>query len=355
MLELRELRTPIICAPMAGGPSTPALAAAVSRSGGLGMLAAGYRQAQDVADDITRTRELARGCPIGVNLFVPAQANPAEQDARGSDVCRSSAVADYATELLVTGDLDTSERGPVNGRDDDSWDAKLEVLEALPVECVTLTFGCPGFAVVARLKATSAAVGVTVTSTDEAAVACTAGADFLVVQGSEAGGHRGTHRVDVAPNTESTIDLVRQIGARGPGVPLVAAGGIYCAADTARALAAGASAVQAGTAFLLTEEAGTNPVHRAALMDHRFTTTALTRAFTGRVARSLANGFMERHPSAPAAYPEVHQLTGPMRARAKSTGDADRLHLWAGTGWRFARAQPAAEIVALLSPERDVA
>ncbi len=133
----------------------------------------------------------------------------------------------------------------------------------------------------------------------------------------------------------------------GDDDPLVAAGGIGGGSDTAEALAAGASAVQAGTAFLLADEAGTHPAQRAAMAEGR--PTRLTRAFTGRLARGLDNEFIRDHEErAIIAYPEVNLLTGPLRAEARRRGDAERFNLWAGERYAAAMAAPAAEVVAAL-------
>ena len=118
------------------------------------------------------------------------------------------------------------------------------------------------------------------------------------------------------------------------GLPLVAAGGIMDAAGLDAVLRAGAVAAQLGTAFLRTDQSGARQLHKDALADPHFTRTRLTRAFTGRQARALENEFVRDHPEAPEAYPAVHHLTAPLRAAAAAAGDAERLNLWAGTGWR---------------------
>ena len=140
-------------------------------------------------------------------------------------------------------------------------------------------------------------------------------------------------------------------GTSTPGLvtAAAAAGGIMSHRDVRAALAAGAVAAQCGTAFLRCPESGAQPLHKAALADPAFTATAVTRAFTGRPARGLVNRFMLDHPDAPPAYPEVHCATRPLRAAAAAAGDASRINLWAGEGFRAATARPAAEVVALLS------
>jgi nitronate monooxygenase len=178
-----------------------------------------------------------------------------------------------------------------------------------------------------------------------------AGADALVVQGPDAGGHRGTFDPGRSPGKESLDSLLSAICA-AHDVPVVAAGGLSSAADVRRVLGLGARAAQAGTALLLADEAGTDPVHRQALSDPRFTHTVVTCAFSGRYARGLANDFTDRYdPVAPLGYPEVNQMTGPIRRAAVAAGDPHGTNLWAGTGWRGISAGGTADIVAALAQE----
>ena len=148
---------------------------------------------------------------------------------------------------------------------------------------------------------------------------------------------------DSRPGT--TAELVTRVRS-AVGLPLVAAGGVMDRAGLEAVLAAGAQAAQLGTAFLRTDESGARQLHKDALASPRFTETRLTRAFTGRPARALVNEFVRDHPDAPEAYPAVHHLTAPLRAAAAAAGDAERLNLWAGTGWQQARAGSVAEVMA---------
>jgi nitronate monooxygenase len=184
-----------------------------------------------------------------------------------------------------------------------------------------------------------------VTSVAEAELAAAAGVDVLVAQGTEAGGHQGSFD-DHDGERRPALELVRELAG---GLPVVAAGGISTRDAVADALRAGAVAVQVGTAFLLADEAGTSDAHRRALAGDR--PTALTRAFSGRLARGIVNDFMREHDAhAPRGYPQVNYLTAPLRARARAAGDPERINLWAGAGYRDAIAAPAAEIVARLTP-----
>ena len=333
---VRDLwQRPVVVAPMGGGPSTVDLVVAAAEAGALGFLAAAYRTAQDVEAQLRQVRARTSR-PFGVNVFVPGRA---AADPR--------AVTRYAWTL----EQEAARLGVALGTpawDDDGWAAKIEVLvDAAPAVC-SFTFGCPDRAIVDGLRRRGTAVMVTATSAAEAAAASDAGADVLCLQGIEAGAHRGTFVDDGEDEQLPLLDLVAAVRAHSD-VPLVAAGGIATPLDVAAALAAGASAVQVGTAFLRCDESGASDLHKNALVDPTFETTGLTRAFTGRRARGLVNRFMRDHDNAPIAYPEVHHLTRPLRAAAVERGDAGGTNLWAGTGHRHSRTGSAADIVAWLA------
>ncbi|MBX7442302.1 MULTISPECIES: nitronate monooxygenase [unclassified Arthrobacter] len=335
--SLESLALPVIQAPMAGGPSTPALAAAVSAGGGLGFLAAGYKTAAATKAEIEAVRALT-GAPFGVNLFVPQPS-----------VISAEALQQYARTL----EPDAERFGVSLGEprhDDDDWDNKVEVLLDLAPAVVSFTFDIPDAAVIAALRERGICVVATVTGRGEALQALEAGADALCVQGPEAGGHRGTFDAAGASPEVGLHGILEEL--RDLEVPLIAAGGITTAADSRAALAVGAVAVQAGTAFLRADEAGTKAAHRAALAaPDRFTTTEVTHSFSGRNARGLLNEFMRRHDGdAPRGYPEIHHLTTPLRAAAAAAGDPDWLNLWAGVGYRSTVEGPAASILASLRP-----
>lgn len=324
-----DLAEPIVLAPLAGGPSTPALAAAVAGAGGLGFLAAGYQRARAVVEDLAAARALADG-PLGLNLFVPGDGAPA----------RPEAVERYAERLREEARRQDAPLGAPR-HDDDDWDAKLTLALAARPQVVSFTFGCPPAATIERLRAAGIAVWVTVTSAPEARAASDAGADALVVQGTEAGGHRGSFDDD-APGDVGLLALLQLVRAQ-TDLPLVGAGGVMDGRGVAAVLAAGAQAAQLGSAFLRAPEAGTSAPHRDALAAGG--TTALTRAFSGRTARGIVNRFLREHDAAaPSAYPEIHHLTAPLRAAARARGDADAINLWAGQAHALGEAVPAAEL-----------
>jgi nitronate monooxygenase len=335
-MDFPRLAHPIVQAPLSGGPSTPELAAAVSGAGGLGFLAAGYKTAGALHVEIARVRELT-DAPFGVNVFL-LEEQVVDEEALGA--YRHELAADAAQWEIELGEPRF---------DDDDLAAKIRVLEEARVAVVSTAFGCPPAELVGRLHDAGSAVWVTVGSAAEAVQAAAVGADALVVQGLEAGGHRGGF--DEA-NDVAILPLLRLV-AFETELPLVAAGGIGDGAAVAAVLAAGATAALLGTAFMRTPEAGTSPAHRAALAGDA--PTALTRAFTGRRARGIVNEFMRSHPNAPAGYPHVHHMTAPLRAAARAAGDADAINLWAGQAYPLSEEAPAADLVRRLGADSRAA
>jgi nitronate monooxygenase len=351
VFDVRELARPIVQAPMAGGISTSKLAAAVSDAGGLGFLAAGYREPQAVAAEVAELRGLTER-PFGLNIFaaVGEAADPAVVEA-------------YAARIEGEGELGEPRH------DDDYLDAKLALAAELAIPVVSFTFGSPTGAQIEELHAAGCAVWVTVTTPAEAAAALavaadgtttpagaapspTAVPDALVLQGFEAGGHRGSFD-DLAAQDLGLLTLLRLV-AGITGIPLIASGGLFDGAGIAATLVAGAAAAQLGTAFMLCPEAATSPAHRLAIESDA--ETDITRAFTGRRARGIVNRFMRTHESAaPSAYPEIHHLTSPLRAAAKAAGDPDAFHLWAGQAHARSRAIPASDLMDALAAETNAA
>ncbi|NVM96331.1 nitronate monooxygenase [Arthrobacter wenxiniae] len=332
--------SPIIVAPMAGGTTTPELALAARGAGAFAYAAGGYRSAESLAEHLAPLR--AAGGDFGVNLFVPRSGPLASGDA--------SSLARYRLELA--GDAERlgaelpAELPPADGpRARDYWDEKLDLLLHDPVPLVSFTFGLAPEPVVTALRAKGTRVVASVTSVAEALAAAATGVDALVVQHSDAGGHSAAFLPGAERAAPGVAGLVARVRA-AVGLPLVGAGGIGDAATAKAVLAAGAEAVQLGTAVLRSDESGARALHKDALADPAYTATGVTRAFTGRAARALVNGFVRDHSAnAPHAYPEVHFLTGPLRAAAAAAGDRESVNLWAGTAWQKAAAGPVAGIV----------
>ena len=346
---IRELSAlPVWVAPMAGGPSTPALVTAAARAGGFGFLAGGYKQAAALRGDMEAVRA-AGTAAFGVNLFVP-----------GAPASDPGAVASYVASLRREAARSAAGRGAGPGTgpevepgqptwDDDGWAEKISLLLEEPPASVSFSFGCPPPGVAAEFRRRGTLVGITVTSAAEAALAADAGADCLIVQGREAGAHSGTFTADrPADLRPGLLDLLAEAVAV-TDLPLVAAGGLADPDGVSAAIAAGAAAVSLGTALLRCPESGAHPLYKAALADPGRTATAITRAFSGRPARAIVNRFVLDHPDAPAGYPEINNATRPLRAAAAAAGDPDGMSLYAGHGFRAASDRPAAEIIDTLA------
>ncbi|AEV82967.1 2-nitropropane dioxygenase [Actinoplanes sp. SE50] len=329
---MRELLRPIVVAPMAGGPSTPGLVIAAGHAGALGFLAAGYKPPEAVEAEVQEVRKA--DVPYGVNLFVPSSP-PADV----------APLERYRAALQPEADRYGIDLPPLRLSDDDHFAAKVDLAVSHRIPLVSFTFGIPPAAVVTALRSAGCAVLITVTSGAEARQAVAAGPDALIAQGGSAGGHASTFSPATYTGTRATRDVLAEVLAvarTAADIPVIAAGG----GDVAALLAAGAAAVQCGTAFVLSDEAGTRPAQRAAMLsgDHR--ETVVTRAFTGQPARALRNRFVDTYSSiAPIGYPAIHHLTAPIRAAAARRGDASALNLWAGVNHASARPAPVAAVI----------
>jgi nitronate monooxygenase len=330
---------PIVQAPLAGGPSTPELTAAVTRAGGFGFLAAGYKTPESVRAEIDKLRALSVST-FGLNLFLPS--------AQASD---PAALASYIGSLGADAERYGVQLGAAV-HDDDALDAKLAVAIQARVPVISFTFGCPSAELIQRLHAHAIGVWVTVTDLSELALAVAAGADALVLQGIEAGGHRGSFQ-DLDGTGELGLLSFTRLAARACSLPLLAAGGLMDGPGIAAVLVAGARAAQLGTAYMRCPEAGTSAAQRALLADpSRHAPTQLTRAFTGRRARGIQNAFMRRHGAdAPSAYPELNHVTAPLRAAARAALQTDDFNLWAGQAYALAQERPAFELTQALASE----
>jgi nitronate monooxygenase len=340
-VPLPPMRVPVLQGPMAGA-DTPALAAAVSGAGGLGMLGCGMRSPKAIAEAAAEVRRRTAR-PFGINLFV--------QDTPAPDAATVRAALDRLAPLRARFGLPPA----VPERWCEDFASQFEALIAARPAVASFTFGILGADAVARLHAAGCCVVGTATTVAEARAWEAVGADAVCASGLEAGGHRGTFLDGFEASMVGTMALVPAC-ADALRIPVVAAGGIMDGRGIAAARALGARAVQMGTAFLACTESGIGPAYRQALRSATATDTRVTRVFSGRPARGIVNRMMEELRDAEAAvppYPVQNALTGALRKAAAAAGDAGHLSLWAGQGVAGVRPMDAAALVRLLATELE--
>lgn len=344
LLDLFGIEHPILQAPMAGVTS-PQMAIATSEAGALGAIAAAMLTPEGTRQELQMVKQ-GTGRPFNVNFFVhKLPAVDAERDARWRQK-----LAQYYGELGVA--LDT--KGPSRA----AFGASMcDLLLEFRPKVASFHFGLPDRALVKRLKAAKILVLSSATTAEEARWLEGEGADAVIAQGAEAGGHRGMFLVDDISRQAGTMALVPQV-VDAVKVPVIAAGGIGDGRGVAAALALGAAGVQIGTAFMLTPEAKTGPLHRAALKQANDNSTVLTNVFTGRPARGIVNRIVREvgpMSAAAPAFPRAAEATQPLRGPAEAKGSTDFTPLWSGQAPTLAREMPAGSIIANLVIETDAA
>jgi nitronate monooxygenase len=328
------LSAPILLAPMAGACPT-SLSIAVGRAGGMGACGALLMSPDEIR---TWVRDVRAGvdAPLQLNVWIPDA--PPSRDATSERAVRAF--------LERWGSESPGEGGDAVLPD---FAEQCDVMIELRPRVMSSIMGVYPAEVVERMKASGIDWFAAVTTVAEAREAEAAGADVIVAQGAEAGGHRGAF--DPSRAERDLVGLFALVPAVADAVhiPVVATGGIADARGVAAALTLGASAVQIGTGFLRCPEAGLVPAWADALGRARPEDTMLTRAFTGRPGRSLANGYAraaaEPDAPAPAPYPVQRALTRPMTVAAARAGDIDRMQAWAGQSAALSRAEPAGTVI----------
>lgn len=331
---------PIIQAPMAGGPTTPELAAAVSNAGGLGSIGAGYMSPEDMESCIKKIHSLTDK-PFSVNLFTledTPNVVPSEKVMKK--------LGDIAKEVGTA-----APRGA--GIAKIPFDDQLGVIMDQEVPVFSFTFGVPEKEYMQALKKRGIIVLGTATCVDEAVTLEKAGCNAVVAQGFEAGGHRGTFPTTEGVPMIGTFSLVPQV-ADAVKIPVISSGGVMDGRGIAAALALGASGVQMGTAFLGCKEAAVPKPWLDAIKSSKDTSTVLTRVFTGKYARGIKNKFVREFSGLENEvpdYPIQQSLTSPLRAAAKANGKGEFMSLWAGQGSAQTRRMKAAELIEQLVSE----
>lgn len=334
---------PIIQGPMAGGSNTPAMVAAVSEAGGLGSIGASLLPPDTIRSQVAEVRRLTSR-PFMLNFFVQEIPSPSQVE------------VDRAVGLLrpVWSSLGWPEL-PRPAKWCEDFAAQFELLLELKPAVASFTFDILSAAQVKRLHDAGIFVIGTVTTVEEALAWQAAGADAIVASGVESGGHRGTFIGEQSAAIMEAIPLLAAV-LQAVQIPVISAGNIMTGTDIRERLSLGASAVQMGTAFLVTAESGIHPAYKARLLAAQGNPTRLTRAFSGRLARGIENRFMLQMESVEAelpAYPVQNALTGSIRAEAAKRGDPELMSLWAGTGVAKSRAMPAAQLMQTLLSEID--
>lgn len=330
---------PIVQAGMAGGITTPELVAAVSNAGGLGQIGAGYLSLEQLELAIEAVRKLTTK-PFGVNLFVPEQIVVSKEEIQQAN--------DWLAPIRQ--EVGVAEAAKWEPAPDQLFEAQVDCVIAKQVAVCSFTFGVPTPAMVARLQAAGTMVVGTATTVEEAKANEAVGVDAIVVQGSEAGGHRGSFLEDEKQGMIGTMALVPQV-VDAVDLPIIAAGGIMNARGIVAALVLGASAVQMGTAFVTTKESGASDIHKQAILQAKEDETVVTSSFSGKAARGIRNTFIKEmapYEGKLPPYPVQNTLTTHIRAAASKQENPAYMSLWCGQYPRGSQAVEAGQLVTVL-------
>jgi nitronate monooxygenase len=340
IIDLVKTEFPIVLAPMAGAMDAE-LVIAVAQGGALGSLPCALLSAEKAREQVNIVRQRVTA-PVNMNFFchTPVQADAARE------ASWKARLSTYYKEFGI------DPAAPINAANRAPFDAVMcEVVEELKPEIVSFHFGLPDPALLKRVKAAGAIVMSSATIVKEAIWLEENGADVIIAQGAEAGGHRGMFLTDNIAEQPGTFALVPQV-VDAVKVPVIAAGGIADGRGIAAAFALGASGVQIGSAYLRCPESRVSAPARVALAQAKDDTTVITNVMTGRPARGVANGVMREvgpiSPDAP-AFPHAATALAPLKAAAEKLGKVDFTNLWAGQAVRMGREMPAAELTRALA------
>ncbi|MBC5638720.1 nitronate monooxygenase [Ornithinibacillus sp. BX22] len=349
MKELLKIEYPIIQAPMAGGITTSKLVAEVSNSGGLGMIGAGYMTPVQIQEQIREIRQLTSK-PFGINLFVPNYFNVIENQIKSANRPLNQIREQLNLKPKVSFEIPNSH----DVSDTFMEQIKVVIEEKIPI--CSFTFGIPSHEVMAELKKSHITLMGTATTVREAVENEKAGMDIVVVQGSEAGGHRGSFIDSDRESLVGLMSLIPQV-VDNVKIPVVAAGGIMDGRGLMASICLGAKGVQMGTAFLTCVESGANQVHKEAILSANEDYTVLTRSFSGKWARGIKNKFileMQEHETILPDFPVQNTLTQDIRKTSAARNNPDFMSLWSGQNLRLAKNQTVSMLIKNLIAEANI-
>lgn len=344
LTQLLNIKYPIIQAGMAGGITTPELVAAVSNSGALGNIGAGYMNPNELREQIKKTKQLTDK-PFGVNLFIPDSPEVSAEE------------IDQANEWLrpFREELNVLETPEVKKLNTSLFEEQIKVIIEEEVTICSFTFGLPPKETVQRLKREAIVVMGTATTVQEAIANEEVGVEMVVVQGSEAGGHRGTFIGAYEDAMIGTMSLVPQTVDQ-VHIPVIAAGGIMDGRGVLSALVLGAGAVQMGTAFVTSSESGAQEQHKDAILHSVEDQPVVTAAFSGKPARGIRNDFitkMAKHEKELPEFPLQNTLTQSIRQEAAKQNRPEWMSLWCGQNPRSSKQQTVSEMMSEILSEID--
>ena len=333
LTKLLHIENPIIQAPMAGGISTSALVAAVSNNGALGMIAAGYLSPVQLKEQIIEVKQLTE-YNFGVNVFVPNDFEINEHEINSAN----RLLQPFKEQLHIQ---EENVSIPTKASVLQAYNDQIQVIIDERVPICSFTFGVPSINKIQQLKDAGVILIGTATTVEEAVEIEKLGMDAVVVQGSEAGGHRGNFISNSEESLVGLMSLIPQV-VDHVRIPVIAAGGIMDGRGLMASLCLGAKAVQMGTAFLTCVESGAHPVHKKAIIDAKANDTMLTRAFSGKYARGIKNQFMEdmqEHEVSLPNFPIQNTLTQSIRKIASTQNNREFMSLWCGQNSTLAKIQ----------------
>lgn len=341
LTRLLKVTYPIIQAPMAGGPTSPSLVAAVSNSGGLGMIGAGYMNAEQIRQQIREVRMLTDRS-FGINLFIPSAYSLNPYKLQSANTSLQPFLEKFHLEQPIS--------FPKYEQDLETFNQQLEVIMEEKVPVCSFTFGLPSPETISKLKNHSIVPIGTATTVKEAMMNEQVGMEAVVVQGTEAGGHRGTFEGDMEKSLIGLMSLIPQTADKVK-IPIIAAGGIMDGRGILAAQCLGAIGVQMGTAFLVTKESGANTAHKEAVLTASEDKLVLTKSFSGKLARGITNDFIEKMKEKEEElpdYPIQNELTKGIRKASAEKRNPEFMSLWSGQSPRLAKRVTVQELMNIL-------